>query len=199
MNTLNRDRNILKKLVESYGKKDVLNFVRHLNESVGYQYQLIAYTADEVLSNFIDGDPIDSCYWNEDERVYEFTDEYCQRLTQLYSKTPGKIHISIVNARSSSQDELVWPEDTLVEHYKLIIDFNSDLTQKEAERLLVDWVLSSAQGDLYEKYKNGTLSLRDIEHFKNEWDYNDGTEEFEDCPHYRGDYIVLAKLAGIRR
>ena len=34
MNTLNRDRNTLKRLVESYGKKDVLNFVRHLNESV---------------------------------------------------------------------------------------------------------------------------------------------------------------------
>ena len=34
MTTLNRDRNTLKRLVESYGKKDVLNFVRHLNESV---------------------------------------------------------------------------------------------------------------------------------------------------------------------
>ena len=33
-NTLNRDRNTLKRLVESYGKKDVLNFVRRLNESV---------------------------------------------------------------------------------------------------------------------------------------------------------------------
>lgn len=32
MTTLNRDRNTLKRLVESYGKKDVLNFVRHLNE-----------------------------------------------------------------------------------------------------------------------------------------------------------------------
>lgn len=34
MNTLNRDRNTLKRLVESYGKKDVLNFVRHLNENI---------------------------------------------------------------------------------------------------------------------------------------------------------------------
>ena len=33
MNTLNRDRNTLKRLVESYGKKDVLNYVRHLNEA----------------------------------------------------------------------------------------------------------------------------------------------------------------------
>ena len=32
--TLLKDRMILKRLVESYGKKDVLNFVRHLNESV---------------------------------------------------------------------------------------------------------------------------------------------------------------------
>jgi len=34
MNTLTKDRNTLKRLVESYGKKDVLNFVRHLNESI---------------------------------------------------------------------------------------------------------------------------------------------------------------------
>ena len=33
MNTLDRDRNALKRLVESYGKKDVLNYVRRLNES----------------------------------------------------------------------------------------------------------------------------------------------------------------------
>lgn len=33
MSTLKRDRIMLKRLVESYGKKDVLNFVRHLNES----------------------------------------------------------------------------------------------------------------------------------------------------------------------
>lgn len=32
--TLLRDRMILKRLVESYGKKDVLNFVKHLNESI---------------------------------------------------------------------------------------------------------------------------------------------------------------------
>lgn len=32
--TLLRDRKTLKRLVEQYGKKDVLNFVRHLNESV---------------------------------------------------------------------------------------------------------------------------------------------------------------------
>ena len=32
--TLLRDRKALKRLVEQYGKKDVLNFVRHLNESV---------------------------------------------------------------------------------------------------------------------------------------------------------------------
>ena len=32
--TLLRDRKTLKRLVEQYGKKDVLNFVRHINESV---------------------------------------------------------------------------------------------------------------------------------------------------------------------
>lgn len=33
MNTLNRDRNILKRLVESYGKKDVITFLNNLNET----------------------------------------------------------------------------------------------------------------------------------------------------------------------
>ncbi len=32
MNTVNRDRETLKRLVESYGKQDVLKFVKHLNE-----------------------------------------------------------------------------------------------------------------------------------------------------------------------
>ena len=42
MTTLNRDRNTLKRLVESYGKKDVLNFVRHLNESFD-EYDFLDY------------------------------------------------------------------------------------------------------------------------------------------------------------
>ena len=33
MNTLNRDRNTLKRLVESYGKKDVISFLNNLNET----------------------------------------------------------------------------------------------------------------------------------------------------------------------
>lgn len=33
MNTLNRDRNTLKRLVESYGKKDVIAFLNNLNEA----------------------------------------------------------------------------------------------------------------------------------------------------------------------
>ena len=33
MNTLNRDRNTLKRLVESYGKKDVITFLNNLNEA----------------------------------------------------------------------------------------------------------------------------------------------------------------------
>jgi hypothetical protein len=32
MNTVNKDRETLKRLVESYGKQDVLKFVNHLNE-----------------------------------------------------------------------------------------------------------------------------------------------------------------------
>ena len=33
MNTLSRDRNTLKRLVESYGKKDVIRFLNNLNEA----------------------------------------------------------------------------------------------------------------------------------------------------------------------
>lgn len=33
MKQIDKDRNTLKRLVESYGKKDVLNFINHLNES----------------------------------------------------------------------------------------------------------------------------------------------------------------------
>ena len=33
MKQIDKDRNSLKRLVESYGKKDVLNYVRHLNEN----------------------------------------------------------------------------------------------------------------------------------------------------------------------
>ena len=53
-NALLRDRMILKRLVESYGKKDVLNFVRHLNESVNgsrYTSLQLADLADEYYSN----------------------------------------------------------------------------------------------------------------------------------------------------
>lgn len=34
MTTFNRDRNILKRLVESYSKKDVLNFVRNFSQNL---------------------------------------------------------------------------------------------------------------------------------------------------------------------
>ena len=46
MNTLNRDRNTLKRLVESYGKKDVLTFIRHLNEE-----QTESLYIDDVIYN----------------------------------------------------------------------------------------------------------------------------------------------------
>ena len=53
--TLLRDRKILKRLVESYGKKDVLNFVKHLNESVtGSRYTSLqlANLADMYFENY---------------------------------------------------------------------------------------------------------------------------------------------------
>lgn len=46
MNTLNRDRNALKRLVESYGKKDVLTFIKHLNEE-----QTDSLYIDDIIYN----------------------------------------------------------------------------------------------------------------------------------------------------
>ena len=55
-NALLKDRMTLKRLVESYGKKDVLNFVRHLNESVNGSN----YTSSQLA------DMIDDYYENND-------------------------------------------------------------------------------------------------------------------------------------
>lgn len=52
--TLLRDRMTLKRLVESYGKKDVLNFVRQLNESVNgsnYTSLQLADMIDDYYAN----------------------------------------------------------------------------------------------------------------------------------------------------
>ena len=46
MNTLSRDRNTLKRLVESYGKKDVLTFINHLNEE-----QTDSLYIDDIIYN----------------------------------------------------------------------------------------------------------------------------------------------------
>ena len=54
--TLLKDRMTLKRLVESYGKKDVLNFVRHLNESASGS----RYTSLQLA------DMIDAYYENDD-------------------------------------------------------------------------------------------------------------------------------------
>jgi hypothetical protein len=55
-NALLKDRMTLKRLVESYGKKDVLNFVRHLNESTN----VAGYTSLQLA------DLIDAYYENDD-------------------------------------------------------------------------------------------------------------------------------------
>ena len=61
MNTLNRDRNTLKRLVESYGKKDVLNFVRHLNESFD-NYDFLDYDDCYEIFNGPDADLVEELF-----------------------------------------------------------------------------------------------------------------------------------------
>lgn len=63
--TLLRDRMILKRLVESYGKKDVLNFVKHLNESVtGSRYTSLQ------LANLAD-----MFFENDDDTLYDVAEQ----------------------------------------------------------------------------------------------------------------------------
>ena len=61
MNILNRDRNTLKRLVESYGKKDVLNFVRHLNESFD-EYDFLDYDDCYEIFNGPDADLVEELF-----------------------------------------------------------------------------------------------------------------------------------------
>lgn len=72
--TLLRDRITLKRLVESYGKKDVLNFVRQLNESAN-----ITRNDLETFRNGCNcGVYFPSSYDYEDAPAYSFNlDEWC--------------------------------------------------------------------------------------------------------------------------
>ena len=54
--TLLRDRKTLKRLVEQYGKKDVLNFVRHINESVNASRYTSLQLADMLEMYYKDDD-----------------------------------------------------------------------------------------------------------------------------------------------
>ena len=56
MKQIVRDRNILKRLVESYGKKDVLNYVKHLNEGL-YDRERIegSVSSDADPNGYLDG------------------------------------------------------------------------------------------------------------------------------------------------
>ena len=63
--TLLRDRMILKRLVESYGKKDVLNFVKHINESAtGSKYTSLQ------LANLAD-----MYFENDDNTLYDVAEQ----------------------------------------------------------------------------------------------------------------------------
>ena len=68
MNTLVKDRNTLKKLVESYGKKDVLNFVKRLNENTNNMTTNLLICVDtsvsidfELYDNYSINDLLDIC------------------------------------------------------------------------------------------------------------------------------------------
>ena len=57
MKTIDKDRNILKRLVESYGKEDVIKFVKKLNEARGFMYDIKKDRKadyDQVRQEFLD-------------------------------------------------------------------------------------------------------------------------------------------------
>lgn len=187
--TLFKDRMTLKRLVESYGKKDVLNFVRHLNESAGYQYQFYGYVHDEMLWDIVNngGANIRYDWWEDDEADGPCCNpKVAKALENIYA--PGKIQVSV---EEGTDDSGLWYEpggDGAV--FKVVFNFNNDLNKKEAAAILYDFGLINAQLD--DKFDTGILTLRDLSN--NE--YQDGDENY---PSYGGDYIALARLAGIRR
>lgn len=61
MNKINNDRNTLKRLVESYGKKDVVNYVRHLNESFD-EYDFLDYDDCYEIFNGPDADLVEELF-----------------------------------------------------------------------------------------------------------------------------------------
>ena len=189
MNTLSRDRNTLKRLVESYGKNDVLNFVRRLNESAGYQYQFYGYVHGDMLWNIVNDEGNNIRYdWWEDDRADGpcYNPRVAKALENIYA--PGKIQVSVEEGTDGRD---LWYEaggDGAV--FKVVFNFNNDLNKKEAAAILYDFGLINAQLD--DKFDAGTLTLRDLSN--NE--YQDGDENY---PSYGGDYTALARLAGIRR
>lgn len=56
MRQIDKDRNILKRLVESYGKEDVLNYVNHLNEGL-YDRERVtgSVSSDADPNGYLDG------------------------------------------------------------------------------------------------------------------------------------------------
>ena len=188
MNTLNRDRNVLKRLVESYGKDDVLNYVRHLNESAGYQYQFYGYVHGDMLWNIVndEGDNIRYDWWEDDEADGPcYNPKVAKALENMYA--PGKIQVSV---EDGTDDSDLWYEaggDGAV--FKVVFNFNNDLNKEEAAAILYEFGLINAQLD--DKFDAGILTLRDLSN--NE--YQDGDENY---PSYGGDYITLARMAGIR-
>ena len=85
MNTLNRDRNTLKRLVESYGKKDVLNFVRHLNESFD-EYDFLDYDDCYEIFNGPDADLVEELFekYNFDISIIDNIPELLSILKRRY-------------------------------------------------------------------------------------------------------------------
>ena len=108
MNTLNRDRNTLKRLVESYGKEDVLNFVRHLNEASKYMAPNLLICVDtsssinfEAYSKYSINDILDICNIdygaskpNAQVKIAAFADEgiyYMDDIKNMYSSILSNI------------------------------------------------------------------------------------------------------------
>ena len=99
MNTLNRDRNTLKRLVESYGKKDVIRFLNNLNEasySTNKPTTAVVFCVDEkdLPPAIYDKSIKDLVDYNIDETI-------ALACTSRNHKDPGFFEVSV-----SSSDKL---------------------------------------------------------------------------------------------
>ncbi len=153
MNTLIKDRNTLKRLVESYGKKDVINFVRHLNETSKYATPNLLICVDtsgsvdlESYDKYSINDLLDICNIdygaskrNAKVKIAAFSGEgiyYMDDIKNIHSSILSNIHVNLTLGGSGFKELLDDISRTLREYgpyTEVIIVSDTDIYWSENE------------------------------------------------------------------